>query len=50
MHQHIARDKKIEKWESAFNHYCGDHSKCDHPAPQGYQWKNRNLPEAQASL
>jgi hypothetical protein len=35
LHQPIARDKKIEKWENAFLHYCGDHSKCDHPAHQG---------------
>jgi hypothetical protein len=37
-------------WESTLYHYCNDHFKCDHPAPQGYQWKNRDMPEAQASL
>jgi fatty-acid desaturase len=31
-------------------HYSGDHSKCRHSAHQGYQWKNRDLPEAQVSL
>jgi hypothetical protein len=35
VHQPIARDKKIEMWENAFNHSCNDHSKCDHPAHQG---------------
>jgi hypothetical protein len=37
-------------WENAFSHSCGDHSKRDHPAHQGYQWKNRDMPEAEASL
>jgi hypothetical protein len=50
LHRPIARDKKIEMCENAFNHHCGDHSKCDHPKYQGYQWKNRDIPEAQASL
>jgi hypothetical protein len=50
LHQAITRDKKIEMCENTLNHYCGDHSKCHHPAHQGYQWKNRDMPEAQASL
>jgi hypothetical protein len=50
LHQPIARDKKIEMWENAFNHYCGDHSKCDHRAHHGYQWKNRDMPEAELIL
>jgi hypothetical protein len=37
-------------WENTLNHHRGDHSKCHHPAHQGYQWKNRDMPEAQASL
>jgi hypothetical protein len=37
-------------WENAFNHYYGDHTKCDHPAHQGDQWKKRDMPEAQMSL
>jgi hypothetical protein len=41
---------KTEMRENTLNHYCGDHSKCHHPAHQGYQWKNRDIPEAQASL
>jgi hypothetical protein len=48
--QPIARDMKIEMRENAFDHYCGDHSKCDHRAHQGYQWKNGEMLEAQASL
>jgi hypothetical protein len=36
--------------ENTLNHYCGDHSKCHYPAHQGYQWKNRDMPEAQASF
>jgi hypothetical protein len=49
-YQPIPRDKKIEMWENTLNHYCGDHPKCHHPADQGYQWKNRDMPEAQAGL
>jgi hypothetical protein len=44
------RDQKIEMWENAINHYCSDHSKGDRPAHQGHQSKNRDMPEAQASL
>jgi hypothetical protein len=50
LHQYIPRDKKIEMWENTLNHYCGGHSKCYHPAHQGYHWKNRDMPEAQPSL
>jgi hypothetical protein len=50
MHQSIAPGKKIKMWENSVNHYCGDHSKRGHPADQGYQWKNRDRPEAQANL
>jgi hypothetical protein len=37
-------------WQNSLNHYCGDHSTCHHPAHQGHQWKDRDMPEAQASL
>jgi hypothetical protein len=50
LHQPISRDKKIEIRENKLNRHCGDHSKCHHPGHQGYQWKNRGMPEAQASL
>jgi hypothetical protein len=50
LHQLIPRNKKIEMWENTLNHYCGDGSKCHHPAHQGHQWKNWDMPEAQASL
>jgi hypothetical protein len=50
LHYPIAPDKKGEMWENALNHYCGDHFKCDHPAHQGYQWKNREIPETQTTL
>jgi hypothetical protein len=50
LHQPIPHDKKIEMWENTIKHYCGDHSKCHHPAHQGDQWKNRDITEAQASL
>jgi hypothetical protein len=50
VHQPIYRDKKVEMWENTLNQFSGDHSKCHHPAHQGYQWKNRDMPEAQASL
>jgi glutamate-1-semialdehyde aminotransferase len=50
LHEPSARDKKIEMWANTLNHDCGDHSKCDHPAHQGYQWKSWNMPEARASL
>jgi hypothetical protein len=50
LHQLIPRDKKTEMWENTLNHNCGDHSKCHHPAHQDYQSKNRDMPEAQASL
>jgi hypothetical protein len=33
LYQAITREKRIEKWENTFNHCCGEHSKCDHPAP-----------------
>jgi hypothetical protein len=45
LHQTIARDRKIEMWENALNHYRGDHSKWNHPADQGYQGKNQNMAE-----
>jgi hypothetical protein len=35
-HQPIPRHKKIEMWENAPNHYCGEHSKCHYPAQQGH--------------
>jgi hypothetical protein len=50
LRQPITHDKKIEMWENTLNHHCGDQSKCHYQAHQGYQWKNRNIPEAQASL
>jgi hypothetical protein len=50
MHQPIASDKKIEMQENPLDNYCGDHTECNHPAHQAYQWKNRDMPEAQASL
>jgi hypothetical protein len=50
LHYPIAAGKKIEMWENALNHYCSDHFKCDHPAHQRYQWKNRDIPETQATL
>jgi hypothetical protein len=50
LHQPIARDKKIEMRENAFNHYCGDYSTCVHSAYQGNQWKNWDMPEARTSL
>jgi hypothetical protein len=49
-HQFIPLDKTIEIWENTLNRYCGDHSKCHHLAHQGYQWKNRDMTGAQASL
>jgi hypothetical protein len=50
LHQPIAHGKKVEMWDKAYSHYCGDQPKCDHPAYQSDQWKNGDTPEAQASL
>jgi hypothetical protein len=37
MHQSIALGKSIEIWKNALNHYCGDYSKHDQAAENGYQ-------------
>jgi hypothetical protein len=50
LRQPIGGDKKIEMWENVLNHCCRDHSKCYHPAHQGYQWKNRYMLEDYAGL
>jgi hypothetical protein len=42
--------QKDRMWEKALNHYCGDHSRCDHPAYQSYHWNKRDIPEAQINL
>jgi hypothetical protein len=47
LHQHISRDKTIKMWENALYRDSEDHSKCDHPAQRGQQWKNRDTPEGQ---
>jgi hypothetical protein len=41
LHRPITPNEKIEMSENGLNRYFGDHSKCDHSAHLGYQWKNR---------
>jgi hypothetical protein len=50
LHQPIPCDKKIEMSENTLGRYCGDRSKCHHPAHQPCQWRNGDMPEVQPSL
>jgi hypothetical protein len=50
LEQPIPRNKKSEMRENSVSHHRGDRSKCHHPVHHGYQWKNRDMDEAQASL
>jgi hypothetical protein len=50
LHQPIPREKKVETWESAYGHFCGDHTGCPNPTHQGYQWRHRDDPAARETL
>jgi hypothetical protein len=50
LHLPVPREKRVEEWENALNHYCGDHSRCADPEHQGYKWRYRANPAAQDTL
>jgi hypothetical protein len=50
LHLPIGREKRVEEWENAYNHYCGDHTRCADPEHHGYRWRYEESPEGQATL
>jgi hypothetical protein len=50
IHEPVDREQRVAMRENAYDHYCGDHTRCPRPGHEAYGWTHQKSPEARQTL